>query len=542
MSDGSGNEPMPEEHGTTPDAWATEAAPTGGADAHPDAGHVAGAGAQAPWWSEPHTGGGQWSGQGLGAQGAGQELGGQGPYGYGHGGYSPGQPWGPAPGGAWGWGGQGGWGGPPTGGSGPRGSSGTRKALAAGAAGLVTLAAVAVGVGIGYGVWNGGTTPAANYTPHTTRGNTRGAGTAGATSSTPSRKVTAATGSPSGLSAIAKKVDAGLVDVNTVLGYDTEEAAGTGMVLTSTGEVLTNNHVIEGSTNISVNDLGNGKTYHASVLGYDKTQDVAVIQLKGASGLTTVKTGSSSNVTVGEPVVGIGNAGGSGGTPSVAGGSVSGLNRAITASDEGINGKTVEHLMGLIETNCDIKPGDSGGPLVDKTGAVLGMDTAASAAEGYSFSGATTGQGYSIPIDTALSLAHQIMDGKASAHVHIGATGFLGVYVRTVSSSAPTHGGFGFGGLTTTPATVTPGTGSSGATGTKGAFVTAVIGGTPAQQAGLAKGDVITSVAGTTVTSSGSVTEIMMQHHPGNTVKVVWTAPTGSSHSATVTLGVGPAD
>ncbi len=170
----------------------------------------------------------------------------------------------------------------------------------------------------------------------------------------------------------------GLVDVNSTLGYEGASGAGTGIVLTSTGEILTNNHVIDGATSISVTDVGNGKTYKATVVGYDKSHDIAVLQLQGASGLKTAKIGDSSKATVGESVVAIGNAGGTGGTPSAAGGSIIALNQQITASDE--LGGASEQLTGLIEVNADVQPGDSGGSLVNSAGQVIGIDTAASGA------------------------------------------------------------------------------------------------------------------------------------------------------------------
>ena len=179
-------------------------------------------------------------------------------------------------------------------------------------------------------------------------------------------------------SQIAARVSPGLVDVVSTLGDQNAEAAGTGMVLTSTGEVLTNNHVIDGATSISVTDIGNGKTYTATVVGYDKTKDIAVLQLQNASGLQTVNLGDSSTVTVGQNVVAIGNAEGKGGTPSVVTGSVTALNQSITASDEGSGNS--EQLSGLIQTNAPIQPGDSGGPLVNSAGQVVGIDTAASSA------------------------------------------------------------------------------------------------------------------------------------------------------------------
>lgn len=405
--------------------------------------------------------------------------------------------------------------------------------MSAALAGVVAAAAVLVGVGIGYGIWNGGSTPTASsshvFAPHRQ--------TTSITSSTSSGKTSNASGGPSDTASIAKGVDPDLVDINTVLGYETEEAAGTGMVLTPTGKVLTNNHVIEGSTSISVTDLGNGQTYSATVLGYSRTNDVALIQLKGASGLQTVSLGNSTSVKVGEAVVGIGNAGGVGGTPSVAGGSVTALNQAITASDEGSLGTTTEHLTGLIESNCDIQPGDSGGPLVDSSGKVVGMDTAASEAQGYSISGAATGQGYSIPIDTALSIVKQIESGKATTSVHIGGTAFLGVYVGSTSATRSSPGP----GLSGRTPTATP-SATSSTSGSSGALVVGVIAGTPAKSSGLATGDVITSIGGQTVTSVNDVTKIVMGYHPGQSVKVTWTTPSGATQSATVALASGPAD
>ena len=156
-------------------------------------------------------------------------------------------------------------------------------------------------------------------------------------------------------SQIASKVDPGLVDVKATLGDQDATSLGTGIVLTSNGEILTNNHVINGATAVSVTDIGNGKTYKATVVGYDESHDIAVLQLSGASGLTTATTGDSSTVGVGNSVVALGNAGGVGGTPSVAAGSVTALNQSITASDE--SSSSSEQLKGLIETNAGIQAG-----------------------------------------------------------------------------------------------------------------------------------------------------------------------------------------
>ena len=454
-----------------------------------------------------------------------------------------------------------------------------------GAAALLTALATLAGVGIGYAVWQPSTTAPASATspisggsrpvaPGTTGssggssggrgfssgGSPFGGGSSGSSGSS-GGSTSSAAGSPSNLSSIATGVDPGLVDINTTLSYQDEEAAGTGMVLTSNGEVLTNNHVIEGATSISVTDIGNGKTYTASVVGYDRSHDVAVIQLHGASGLQTVTTGNSSKVAVGEGVVGIGNAGGAGGTPSVAGGSVTALNQAITASDEG--DATSEQLTGLIEVNSDIQPGDSGGPLVDTTGQVVGMDTAASSSQGFTFQDAT-GQGYAIPINTALTIAKQIEAGSSSSTVHIGATAFLGVEIQPSTSGqagqGSSGGGFGgggfgrFGGTGGTTGTTATGTSSTsgtstatttagqGSSSTAGADVAGVVASSPAQKAGLADGDVITAVNGTTVSSADDLTTVMMGHHPGDKVQVTWTDSAGQQHTATVTLATGPAD
>jgi S1-C subfamily serine protease len=336
---------------------------------------------------------------------------------------------------------------------------------------------------------------------------------------------------------IASKVDPGLVDVVSTLGYQNGKAAGTGMVLTSTGEVLTNNHVIDGATSIKVRDVGNGRTYSAKVVGYNKTRDVAVLQMVNASGLQTVSL-SSSGVQSGQKVVALGNAGGKGGTPSVATGKVTGTGKTITASDESAG--NAEQLKGLIQTNADIQAGDSGGPLVNTAGEVVGMNTAASS--GISTTGfgsqsqATATQAFAIPISQADSIANQIEAGKASSTVHIGATAFLGVQV----SSADTAGGGGYGGY---GGYYGGGYGGGyGSSASNGATVAGVVNGSAAAQAGLAQGDTITSVAGHTISSATDVSSALATHHPGDKISLGWTDQYGQSHTATVTLGSGPAD
>lgn len=369
--------------------------------------------------------------------------------------------------------------------------------------GAVSLAAISAGhIFVGRPV--SASTPQSTSTP---RSSSPSGTTSAGQSSTSSRPLTT--------SAIAAKVDPGLVDVNVVFGLARGRGAATGMVLTPSGEVLTNNHVVQGATSISVTDIGNGKTYSASVVGYDRTSDVAVLQLHGASGLQTVPLGDSSKVLVGTRVTAIGNAGGVGGTPHVARGSIVALDQTITASDLG--GANAEQLNGLLETNADIRPGDSGGPLVDNTGQVIGMDAAASARFAMQPSVA---QGYAIPINDAIAIVTQIEAGAASSTVHIGPTGFLGVQV------VPSARLGGFEGGNTSQAS--------------GAIVGGVLRGYPAQRAGLAQGDVITSVDGEAVTSASRLTDLLSAHHPGDTVQLRWIDPAGQTHTAAVKLASGP--
>jgi S1-C subfamily serine protease len=342
---------------------------------------------------------------------------------------------------------------------------------------------------------------------------------------------------PSDADAIASKVDPGLVDINTTLGYQQEQAAGTGIVLSGNGIILTNNHVINGATSISVTDIGNHKTYTASVVGYDRTKDIAVLQLHNASGLQTATLGNSSNASVGENVVGVGNAGGTGGTPSAAGGTVTALNQSITASDDGDG--TSEQLSGLIETNADIQPGDSGGALIDTSGNVLGIDTAASAGFSFQSNDQSSGtQGFAIPINTALAIAKSIEEGSASSTIHIGETAFLGVEINASNSGdsgnsggGGNDGGFGsfFGGNS----------GNTGSTASGASVASAVTNG-PAQEAGLAGGDVITSFGGKTVTTPNDLTNAISGYHPGDKVSIGWTDSSGQTHTATVQLSSGP--
>ena len=333
-----------------------------------------------------------------------------------------------------------------------------------------------------------------------------------------------AAGGPANATQIANQVDPGLVDVNTTLGDSNERAAGTGIVLTPNGEILTNNHVINGATQISVTDIGNGQTYQANVVGYDRGDDIAVLQLVNASGLKTVTLGDSSKVALNQQVVAIGNAGGVGGTPSVAGGTVTDLNQSITASDD--SDGTSEQLTGLIQVNANVQPGDSGGPLVDTSGHVIGIDTAASA--GTSIQTSQTGAGFAIPINKASNLGKQINAKQASATIHIGPTAFLGVQVNSGGHNGQGNGQNG-------------GQGQFGNGAVQGANVVTAVPGTPADQAGLTDGDVITSLNGKQIGSADALTTALQAFHPGDSVTLGWSDVQGQAHTATLTLGTGPA-
>jgi S1-C subfamily serine protease len=293
----------------------------------------------------------------------------------------------------------------------------------------------------------------------------------------------------------------GVVDIDTTLTYAGARGAGTGMVLTPGGEVLTNNHVVENATRIDVTVVSTGRSYQARVVGTDAVDDVAVLMLQGASGLRTVTTDATRPVLVGDPVTGVGNAGGAGATPTAAPGTVASLVTSIhTQTEFGVRG---ERLTGLIEVDAAIVSGDSGGPLYDADTVVIGMDTAAS-------TGTRNVRGFAIPIGKALRVAARIEAGRAAGGIILGYPAFLGVQVRdTLATSG-------------------------------GASVFAVVNGTPAARAGIASGDVITRVGTHRVESASDLTSIVQSFSPGTAVRVAWTDGVGLTHIARLTLVEGP--
>jgi S1-C subfamily serine protease len=319
---------------------------------------------------------------------------------------------------------------------------------------------------------------------------------------------------------IATEIDPAIVDVTSTLALEGATAAGTGMVVTPSGEVLTNNHVIEGATSISVKIGSRSQTLPARVLGTDPTDDVALLQIQGVSGLPTVRLGDSSRVTVGQAVVAIGNALNLPGPPKVTQGTVTSLGRAITVRDSLGH---AEQLSNLIQTDAALQPGNSGGPLIDASGKVIGMNTAAAA--GTAESGSNVG--FAIPINGADSIVQQIQNGRESTNVRLGMTAFLGVRLQ------PDNFGNGLG-----PNGPLPRGGTQ--TGA-GAVIVGVDSGSPAKAAGLGAGDTITSFDGRPVSSATGLSQLVHSKHPGDTVAIEWTDSAGQRRSANVRLTSGPA-
>src|SRR5271163_818506 len=292
----------------------------------------------------------------------------------------------------------------------------------------------------------------------------------------------------------AAQVGPQIVDIDAKLGFQSAIGAGTGIVI-DPSVVLTNNHVIAGATDLTARSIANGQTYPATVIGFDRQHDIAVLQLAGG-GLPVANIGNSDTVKVGDPVVSLGNAGGAGGAPSVEEGRIGALGQTVSASDA-LTGST-ESLSNLIQVNANIRPGDSGGPTVNAANQVIGMNTAATANFHLG-----SGQGFAIPINEAMAIAGQIQGG-GSPTVHIGPTAFIGVGVNDAAGGA-------------------------------GAVIRQVIPTGPAAGAGFAPGDVINSINGQPVNSATALTAILDQHHPGDNVQVGV-----AGRSASVTLADGP--
>ena len=292
----------------------------------------------------------------------------------------------------------------------------------------------------------------------------------------------------------------GVVLVKTNLALENGSAAGTGIVLTKSGEILTNNHVIRGATTITVVVPATKRSYSATVVGYDISHDIALLRLQSASGLATATRGNSATLKVGQLTTAVGNANG-GGRLVITRGRVTALNKTISVQDDTGD---VHQLASLIETSARLVPGDSGGPLLDAKGRVIGVDAAGSP----SFAFDTNAPGYAIPINRAWSIVGQIRSSLASETVHIGETAFIGLQVQN---------------------------------GPNGSLVIhSVVPGSPAEQAGLEQGDTITSIDGAPVATFDNVRDALFAHHPGDTITVGYTDVLGDQTSATIVLASGP--
>jgi S1-C subfamily serine protease len=293
------------------------------------------------------------------------------------------------------------------------------------------------------------------------------------------------------------------------------------MVITSSGEVLTNNHVIEGATSIKVdlNAGNNSRTVDAEVIGVDPTDDIALLKLQHVSGLPTVKLGDSSTIAVGDKVVAIGNALDLPGPPRVTQGSIDAVRRTITV-DDGRGG--AERLTDVIQIDAELSPGNSGGPLVDTEARVIGVNSAAELGDSQQTSSTT---GFAIPINRAMTIVHQIEAGREDDKVQVGPTAFLGVQIQDVGRN---RSGDPFDNRGNLPVD-------------SGALVRGVDSDAPAADAGIESGDIITAVDGKTVTSASALTQTVRIHNPGDKITITWIDSSGSHRHASVKLATGPA-
>jgi S1-C subfamily serine protease len=309
---------------------------------------------------------------------------------------------------------------------------------------------------------------------------------------------------PKDIQGILGKVEPAVVAIRTrSLSQDAffqvvpEQGAGTGMIVSPDGDVLTNAHVVENATSIKVTVDRENKTHDAVLVGSDPNADVALIHIQGVSNLPTVKFGRSAKLRVGDDVVAIGNALNLPGGPTVTSGIVSALDRTLDAQ-----GERLEHM---IQTDAAVNPGNSGGPLVNADGEVIGMNTAIAAPS------TATNIGFAISMDTARPIADELKQGGGK----VRATTFLGV--TSVSLTDDVRQRFSI-------------------KTSKGALVYTVSPGTPADNAGLRPGDVITSLGGDGITSSDDLGAAVRKHKPGDKVDVKFER-SGNEQTASVTLG-----
>lgn len=305
---------------------------------------------------------------------------------------------------------------------------------------------------------------------------------------------------------VAGQVQPALVNIEVDASPLGIAAAGSGIVLTEDGQILTSHHVIKGAEQLKVTDIGNGLVYEATVLGYDSSADIALLSLAGASGLTAARLGTSADLRIRQDVLAIGDAGGDGGEPTAVAGPITDLDAAIVAMNSADMSR--KSLRGMVEIAAPVVGGQSGGALADGTGAVVGVITAASGERSPAELESRPANGYAVPIDTALRIVDQIRSGIPTDTVHIGPTATLGVQIVDAHPTA-------------------------------GARVTWAFYGQPARQAGITDGDVITAVDGTTVTTAKALSAAINIRKPADLVRLEITAPDGTTRTVEVVLATG---
>jgi serine protease Do len=316
-----------------------------------------------------------------------------------------------------------------------------------------------------------------------------------------------AVAAPLDAAAVAAQVEPALVQVSTEADFQGIVGNATGIVLSPDGLVLTNHHVIQGANRIRALSMATGQTYRADPLGYDREHDIAVIRLVGAPPLPVAPLGDSNSLVLGEPVLTIGNANGTGNPLTHEQGVVTSLNRTVDAEDE-MTG-TSNSLQGLIASSTNLRSGDSGGALVDGGGRVVGLNAAATVNFRVDGQATPAGQGFAIPINRALDIANQIRAGVPSDSVHIGPSAILGVGISSGDRS---------GGLP----------------------VRSVLRNGPADQAGIRAGDVLMTIDGVAIDSANTLTNLLDRRYPGNVIDLNWTDRAGTARNAKVTLSDGP--
>ncbi|CAJ1578837.1 trypsin-like peptidase domain-containing protein [[Mycobacterium] wendilense] len=305
------------------------------------------------------------------------------------------------------------------------------------------------------------------------------------------------------------QVEPTLVQITTMNDFQGVIGNGTGIVVSPDGLVLTNHHVVQGANVIRATSVATGQGFDADVVGYARSDDIALLRLRGASGLPVAPLGDSNTVMLGEPVMTIGNANGTGAALTHETGEITALDRTIEAEDE-LTGSS-HALGGLIESSTNLRSGDSGGALVNSAGQVIGMNAAATV--NFRLDGQVTpgGQGFAIPINRVLDVANQIRAGIPSAEVHIGPSAMLGIGV----DANPRRG-------------------------SRGLPVRSLLRGGPADVAGLRAGDIIVAIDGRPISSANDLTSMLDARYPGDVIDVAWLQPNGVPRAAKVTLVPGP--